>query len=281
MIARKDKVHGKSFVVFGGDVKLVNSLERMLLFAGANVEAATTAKKGISDTTNLRPDIVIYDDSTSDLDPSEVFLALQTDKLTKDIPIIIVTGQNEDEPYRTHFKSGVQDYIKRSEFDVMQVVLQIEAILRRNAKDAPKSSTKMLDLSEAAIEKLGKISADLRVLIIEDDPLLRNLLSIRLQKSNIVHQFWNSGADAVTAILEYKPSVIILDLMLPGKNGMDVLSEMRDIPSVSQIPVIIFSNKDDDAIRDQAAALFVEDFMVKATTDLGELIKLIVKRGSN
>lgn len=279
MIARKDKVHGKSFVVFGGDVELINSLERMLLFAGANVQAATTAKKGVSDTMNLRPDIVIFDDSTSDLDPIEVITALQSDKLTKDIPVIFITSRTEDEPYKDYLKSGMHDYIKKSEFDVMQVVLQVEAILRKVSKGTTKDDS-VLDISDDSVEKMNKVSADLRVLIIEDDPLLRNLLSIRLQKTNITHQFWNSGADAVTAILEYKPTVIILDLMLPGKNGMDVLAEMRDIPSVSTIPVIIFSNKDDDAVRDQAARLMVKDFMVKATTDLGDLIKLIIKRGN-
>lgn len=276
MIAKKDKVHGKNFVVFGGDVQLINSLERMLLFAGANVQAATTAYKGLSNTLNLRPDIIIFDDSVSDLDPTKVIAELQADSLTKNIPVIVVTSRDEEGPYDSYFGTTLHSYIKKSEFDVMHVVLQIEGILRKVTKVS--TTEQILDLSEDAIEKIGKAHKDLRVLVIEDDPLLRNLLSIRLQKSNINHQFWNSGLDAITAILEYKPSVIILDLMLPGKHGMDVLAEMRDIPSISQIPVVIFSNKDDDGERTRAKTLGVEDFMVKATTDLSDLIKLIMKR---
>lgn len=278
MIAKKDKVHGKNFVVFGGDVQLINSLERMLLFAGANVQAATTAYKGLSNTLNLRPDIVIFDDSVVDLDPAKVIETLQADPLTMHIPVLVITARDEEDPYAPFFGSTIHEYIKRTEFDVMQVVLHIEGILRKITKTA--TSEQLLDLSEDAIEGIGKVPKDLRVLIIEDDPLLRNLLTIRMQKGGVHHQFWNSGIDAVAAILEYKPTIIILDLMLPGKHGMDVLAEMRDIPSISQIPVVIFSNKDDDAERDRAKTLGVEDFMVKATTDLGDLLKLIIKRSA-
>lgn len=274
MIAKKDKVHGKSFVVFGGDVQMVNSLERMLLFAGANVQAATTAYKGVSHTLNLRPDIVIFEDTISDLEPSKVIESLQADDLTKNIPVIIITSSNEPEPYKSLFKTGIQDYVPHSEFDMMQIVLRIEAILHKVAPGEKES----LDLSETASEATPADIKDVRLLVIEDDPLLRNLLSIRLQKSGIEHQFWNSGTDAVAGILEYKPTVIILDLMLPGKHGMDVLSEMRDIPSVSDTPVIIFSNKDDDGERARAQSLNVKDFMVKATTDLSDLVNLILKR---
>ncbi len=278
MIAKKDKVHGKNFVVFGGDVQLINSLERMLLFAGANVQAATTAYKGLSNTLNLRPDIVIFDDSVADLDPSKVIETLNADPLTKNIPVIVITAKSEEDPYDAYFGKTIHQYIRRNEFDVMQVVLQIEGILSKVTKTS--TEKQILDLTEDAVGNIGKVSKDIRVMVIEDDPLLRNLLTIRLQKSGVNHQFWNSGADAVNAIMEYRPTIIILDLMLPGKHGMEVLAEMRDIPSVSQTPVVIFSNKDDDFERERAKNLGVVDFMVKATTDLGDLLKLIVEKGS-
>jgi DNA-binding response OmpR family regulator len=278
MIAKKDKVHGKSFVVFGGDVQMVNSLERMLLFAGANVQAATTAYKGVSHTLNLRPDIVIFEDTISDLEPVKVIESLQADDLTKDIPVIVITSKPEAEPYKEFFKSGLQDYVAHDQFDMMQMVLKIEAILH---KVSPSEKSASIYINEDAAEALPADIKDVRLLVIEDDPLLRNLLSIRLQKSGIEHQFWNSGSDAVAGILEYKPTIIILDLMLPGKHGMDVLSDMRDIPSVSDTPVIIFSNKDDDEERSRAKTLNVKDFMVKATTDLSDLITLILKRSKH
>ncbi len=277
MIAKKDKVHGKSFVVFGGDVQLINSLERMLLFAGANVQAATTGFKGISYTLNLRPDIVIFDDTVTDMDPEKVIEELQVNELTKNIPMIIISGRTETDPYKYLFGTGIQDYIRRSEFDVMQVVLRIETVLRKCSTGAEEV---IFDFTESE-KNITKTDAnhELRLLVVEDDPLLRNLLTIRLQKSAINYLFCNSGTDAVGVVLEYKPTVLILDLMLPGKNGLDVLSEIRSLPEIAGTPVIIFSNKDDDAERSRAVDLGVKDFMVKATTDLGELVSLIMARG--
>jgi DNA-binding response OmpR family regulator len=257
-------------VVFGGDVQLINSLERMLLFAGANVQAATTGFKGISYTLNLRPDIVIFDDTVSDMDPEKVIEALQADELTKNIPIIVISSRAEAEPYKHLFATGVQDYIRHSEFDVMQIVLRFEAVLHKSTKSSEKPVFDFTE-SDKNITKTAP-SHELRLLVVEDDPLLRNLLTFRLQKSAINHQFCNSGTKAVAAVIEYKP-------MLPGKNGMDVLAEIRTIPEIAATPVIIFSNKDDDAERSRAAALGVKDFIVKATTDLCDLITLIIARG--
>ncbi len=278
MLTNLDKVHGKSFVVFGGDVQLINSLERMLLFAGANVQAATTAYKGLSHTLNIRPDIVIFEDSVTDTEPNQVIEALQSDALTKNIPVIVITAKSEEDPYLVYFGKTLHEYIKKKDFEVMQVILKIEEILRKTKRTA--TDKKILDLSEDATKEIGKVEKQIKVMVIEDDPLLRNLLTIRLQKSGVNHQFWNSGAEAVSAILDYCPTIIILDLMLPGKAGMEVLAEMRDIPSISQIPVIIFSNKDDETERSQAKNLGVQDFMVKATTDLGDLMRLIIERSS-
>lgn len=276
-VAKNDKVHGKSFVVFGGDVQLINSLERMLLFAGANVQAATTGIKGISYTLNLRPDIVIFDDSITDMNPEKVIEALQADELTKNISVIVISDRAEAEPYKKLFGTGIQDYIRRSEFDIMQVVLRIEAVLRKCTTGDEKP---VFDFTESVKNvTTTDDSRELRLLVVEDDPLLRNLLMIRLQKSQINHRFCNSGTDAIDIVFEYKPTVVILDLMLPGKGGLDVLAEMRALPEIAKIPVIIFSNKDDDTERAQAAALGVKDFLVKATTDLSDLIALIVASG--
>lgn len=270
-------MHGKSFVIFGGDVQLINSLERMLLFAGANVQAATTGFKGISYARNLRPDIIIFDDSVTDLDPEKVIETLQKDPLTKNISVIVISDRTAAEPYKHLFFAGIQDYIRHNEFDVMQVVLKIEAVLRRCSVNP---ETPIFDFSESDknITRTAT-SHELKLIVVEDDPLLQNLLTIRLQRSAINHRFCNSGNDAIAAIIEYKPTVVILDLMLPGKNGMDVLAEMRTLTEIADIPVIIFSNKDDDAERARAALLGIKDFLVKATTDLGDLIELIIVRG--
>lgn len=278
MIDKHDKVHGKSFVIIGGDVGLINSLERMLLFAGASVKACTTGYKGISETTNTRPDIIILDDTISDMDAKEVISTLQKNDLTDKIPMILISDVTRTEEYRPLFMNGIQDYLPREEFDVMQVILRVEAILRKVSPNNKHGAIFDFSESDRNVSKTGGVHL-VKLLVIEDDPLLRNLLFIRLQKNKIDHKFCHSGSDAIATAIEYKPTVIILDLMLPGMDGMEVLSKLRENHEIAHTPVIIFSNKDDDVERHRAKDLGVNDFLVKASTDLGALIQLLIARG--
>ncbi len=136
-----------------------------------------------------------------------------------------------------------------------------------------------LDISEpVTIPSDSNLVEKIRVLIIEDDPLLGNLLSTKFAKSEIIYQFCSNGADAMNMILQFKPTVVILDIMLPGKNGLDVLKEIRDYNELNDLPVIIFSNKDNDADRKLARSLGSDTFLVKAMTNLNELVNIILEK---
>lgn len=273
------KVPGKDFLVFGGNVQIVNALERMLLFAGSNVHAYSNGQEGLSAAVTLRPDIIILEDSADDISAAEVISALQENMDTRDVPLIVIGDAEKFEGYRMLCTHGVQEYVSRTGFDVMQVILLIETILLKNPNS---DNDELFDFSESESgTNVIKTNAQhqLKLLVVEDDPLLRNLLSIRLEKSNIQYHFCHSGLDAVKIMLEYRPTVVLLDLMLPGKNGIEVLAEIRELPLIAKTPVIIFSNKDDDAERAKASALGVTDFLVKATTDLSTLIGLIINKG--
>ena len=271
------KVHGKTFVVFGGDLELINAVERMLLFAGSNVQAYSNSFKGLSAVETVKPDIIIFETSQSDVAAEEVVSALQANPQTQNIPLMIIADASEIDQFHSLCTHGQQEYVIRSEFDVMQIILRIESILQRSPNVENK---KMFDFTESdknVIKTIGEHT--LRLLVVEDDLLLRNLLSLRLSKSNLQYQFCHSGLDAIPKILEYRPTIVLLDLMLPGKNGLEILAELRALPEIAATPVIIFSNKDDDGERGKAAALGVNNFLVKATTDLSTLIDLIIEKG--
>lgn len=277
MIAENDLVSGKSLVIISEDMQFANSLERLLLFAGAKLQVGTSGHRGLSLVRNVRPGIVVFDDSITDMEPIEVLKDIQAGELTKSIPVIVLSKEKNIERYKTDLGSGKLSYMIKSDQDVSVVMSKIQNVLNTFSAEITKE---VFDFSESNENiNVSDIASNLRLLVVEDDSLLRNLLSMRMQRANIEHQFCNSGALANAAILEYKPTVVILDLMLPEKNGLEVLEEMRNNAETADIPVIVFSNKDDEPDRAKAKALGVEDFLIKATTDLSKLITLVIKRG--
>jgi DNA-binding response OmpR family regulator len=81
--------------------------------------------------------------------------------------------------------------------------------------------------------------------------------------------------NVLPAMRQFNPDVIVLDLMLPGRSGFEVLAEVKADDKLQQVPVIIFSNKDTAEDKQKAQDLGARGFYVKAMTDLSELIELI------
>jgi len=82
------------------------------------------------------------------------------------------------------------------------------------------------------------------VLVIDDDATVRELLKETLVNGGYRTLLAASGEEGINKAIEREPDLIILDLMMPGMNGFDVMTNLRRNPSVADIPVLIFTAKD-------------------------------------
>jgi len=273
MSNKTHNLHGKKILIIGGNIPLINSLQTGLLYNGADVAIATTGEKGVIKARNQRPDTIILESNISDMTIDVLLKTLSNDELIKNVPIMLIAHEIGNYTEDNNKFSSVLDVNK---LELTEVIDEVEKSLLLNI-DTKKD--KILDISESTeIPIANKTSSGVRVIVIEDDPLLRSLLSARLEKSKIAYQFCHNGDDAIDSIEKYKPTIIILDLMLPGKNGLEILAELRKMESLKDIPVIVFSNKDSSKDREQADSLGVNAFLVKAMTDLNDLMSLILKQ---
>ncbi len=114
-----------------------------------------------------------------------------------------------------------------------------------------------------------------KILLVEDDLFLSSLLKNRLQREGGFEvSLARSGDEALTLSESFKPDLIMLDIILPGKSGFEVLEEMRSRPGF-KAPVIIISNLGQSADMERAGALGIKDYFVKAKTSIDELIEKI------
>jgi DNA-binding response OmpR family regulator len=113
--------------------------------------------------------------------------------------------------------------------------------------------------------------------MIEDDLFLSELVLTKLSAHGCIPYSTPNGEEGLVLAEQYSPHVIILDLMLPGIPGEEVLLKLKASETLKSIPVIVFSNKSgEDDIKNNLANGAAE-YLVKSATDLRNLPSVILK----
>ena len=113
------------------------------------------------------------------------------------------------------------------------------------------------------------------ILIVEDDKFLRELIVQKLLKEGYDISEAIDGEEGIKKIKTEKPDLILLDLILPGIDGFEVLSRMKADEKLAKIPVIILSNLGQREEIERGLKLGANDYMIKAHFTPREIIDKI------
>lgn len=108
-----------------------------------------------------------------------------------------------------------------------------------------------------------------RVLIVEDDEAIAELVYLELERRGLRVRCAHDGPSGLVAAEEFEPSVVILDIMLPGLDGVGVLKELRR--RGNRVPVIMLTARDALADRIHGLDMGADDYLTKPF-DIGELM---------
>ena len=111
-----------------------------------------------------------------------------------------------------------------------------------------------------------------KILIIEDDKFLRELISRKLTDENFETEQAVDGEQGLKQIRAVQPDLVLLDLILPGIDGFEVLSKMKEDTALAPIPVIILSNLGQREDVEKGLKLGAVDYLVKAHFTPNEII---------
>ena len=114
-----------------------------------------------------------------------------------------------------------------------------------------------------------------KVLLIEDDPFLGSLLNNRFKREGIDVVAVKNGNEAIKSMKAQAFDLALLDIILPGKSGFEVLEEIKSDPQISQVPVIIISNLGQESDIARGKELGAIDYVVKAKIPIDELVKKV------
>ncbi len=113
------------------------------------------------------------------------------------------------------------------------------------------------------------------ILLVEDDKFLRELLVRKLETVGFKVSAAVDGREALKKAKEELPDLILLDLVLPGIDGFDILKQIKEDSETSKIPVIILSNLGQREEVEKGLKLGADDYLIKAHFTPDEIINKV------
>jgi len=121
---------------------------------------------------------------------------------------------------------------------------------------------------------------DKHILIIEDNAFINSAYGTKFNRESIPYKIAVDGEEALVKLQDEAgklPAVIILDLILPKKNGFEVLLVIKSDPRTKMIPVIVLTNLNQEIERRRAMELGASEYLVKADTKIDTLVDKVRK----
>lgn len=220
-------------------------LERILRPMGYRLAFAASGAEGLQLARELKPALISLDIMMPDMDGWMVLSLLKAEPDVAQIPVVLLTVCAEQ---NFGFAMGIAGYLKKP--------IDREVLLAAVREHVPARSMK-------------------HVLIVEDDPAMREMLRRILEKEGWRATEAERVEDALAFIKTTRPALILLDLMLPGMDGFQMLAELNKLEEWRTIPVIVVSAKD---LTTNDRALLqgrVQQVLQKGSVSLEDLLKQV------
>lgn len=119
-----------------------------------------------------------------------------------------------------------------------------------------------------------------RVLVVEDEPDIRDLVSFHLGREGFEVRTARTGAQGLRDVRARRPDLMVLDLMLPELDGLEVCRRLRQDPETASIPVIMLTAKGDEADRIVGLELGADDYVTKpfSPKELVARVRAVLRR---
>ena len=114
-----------------------------------------------------------------------------------------------------------------------------------------------------------------KILLVEDDVALSTVYKSRMELEGFEIREVNNGEEALSAAIDFKPDLILLDAMMPKISGFDVLDILRNTPETANIRIIMLTALSQPKDKERAEALGVDDYLVKSQVVIGDVVERV------
>jgi len=255
----------KKILLIEDDLALGDILLEKLKNEGYDTTLARDGVEGFNLIKQIMPDLILLDIILPNMNGYEILEAKQKDPDIINVPVIIISNSGQPVEINRALNLGVKDYLVKAEFNPNDVLIKVRAQFMR--EEVNQETAQKAQDSKVADSLEGK-----KIMWIEDDKFLNDIIAHKLASTGCIFFHSSDGEQALDIIKKEIPDIILLDIILSGIDGYEILKRLKADPETNNIPVILLSNLGQTGDTERGKELGAERFLIKATVTLDEII---------
>ena len=255
----------KKILLLLADHDIAATLVAKLGEVGYGTLAVHDAPSAAAEFDRYHPDLLILDVGATDFDGFQMIDSLRStgELWQKELPIIIASNTGDLMEISKGLHLGIKDYFVKTSFTPDQIISKIAKQI------GPAHEPNM----QPAMTPSEKNDLKIRVLMVEDDKFLRDLATQKMIKEDLDVTTAMDGEQGLALAEKNVPNIILLDILLPGIDGYEVLRRIRLNPALANTHVAMLSNFGQREDVERALKGGADHFLVKANYTLDEVVE--------
>ena len=273
----------KRILVVEDEAAFRDVLAAELVKENYEVISAVDGEEGLEKMRSLKPDLVLLDIMMPKKDGFAVLQEINADEHLMRIPVIVLSNSGDMVDLSRARAIGVKDVLIKTAFGPQELLARVAKRLSDSqspeATSAPSETSTVSGDPEPSSAQSGMNPSRGNILLVEDDPFLWTLIQSKLLKEGFEVTLARDGQACLSQVNKIKPSLILLDIILPDMDGFEVLRQIKADPATASIPVIVLSNLGQQEDIARGVALGAKDYLIKAhhaPQEIVDKIKLIL-----